>query len=311
MITLPRTRWFTALLSLSLCASLCSGAPKIGVLLKAHNEFWSTVEKGVRSAASGADVTVKAPMSETDVAVQVQLLRALGAQGVDAIIVAPANREAMTGPLAELAAKGVKIVIIDTPMTGTSYPFVGTDQVAAGRAAGDLIVKRTGDKDEITFFKQDQNGGATAQRESGAWDAIRAARPNQMIHADIYATTDTGFDPKRAGLVFDRYPNTQAILASGTTGTMALLDIVGSHKSPITFVGFGFGMNPAISDAIKSGKLTAWIAQEPSLLGSKGIEVALALVGGKSVDPVIHIPFVVVTQDSLATAETQALASVN
>ena len=96
-------------------APALSAAPKIGVLLKGRSDFWSAVEKGAVDAGAklGADVIVKALLQEIDVAVQIRLLEALGAQGIQALVIAPCNQDTLAGPVAALAAKGVKIVVVD------------------------------------------------------------------------------------------------------------------------------------------------------------------------------------------------------
>ncbi len=97
-----------AVLCLAGLAPALSAAPKIGVLLKGRSDFWSAVEKGALQAGQklGVEVVVKAPLNETDVAVQIRLLAALGAQGVQAIVIAPCNQHTLVAPIAALAAKG-------------------------------------------------------------------------------------------------------------------------------------------------------------------------------------------------------------
>src|SRR3954469_21725623 len=187
------------ILSRLLCAGLIScwpasliPAPKIGVLLKGHAPFWDAVEKGAIDAGrkAGVEVIVKAPVSETDIAVQIQLLNALAAQGITALVIAPCSKDALAAPVAALAAKGVKVVVIDSALDGKSSPvFVATDQQAAGESAGKLLASLVSDSDEVSFLKHSQTSGATAQREAGALSAFRIAHPKVAIHADIYASS--------------------------------------------------------------------------------------------------------------------------
>jgi len=67
-------------MALLLSASpIMAAPPKIGVLLKAKSAFWDAVGAGASEAGSAhhAEVVVKAPRSESDIAVQVQLFNAL------------------------------------------------------------------------------------------------------------------------------------------------------------------------------------------------------------------------------------------
>ncbi len=287
-------------------------SPKIGVLLKGRSEFWTSVEKGAVAAGEklGAQVIVKAPQSEMDTAVQIQLLNSLAAQGVQAIVIAPDNKDALTGPVAALAAKGIKVVVIDSPLgKDAGSVFIGTDHRAAGEAAGKLVASLVGDNDEVCVLRHMQNNNATGDRENGAIDQLRAARPNVSVHGDFYYVIDQTSDPARARLFLEKYPHPKAVLASGTPGTMALCDLLAKRtpRGEIKLVGFGFNLNPTVAAALDSGTLHGWIAQLPKEIGAKGVEAALDLITGKPLPPVIHTDFIVITKDNLHTDKVQDL----
>jgi ribose transport system substrate-binding protein len=55
--------------------------------------------------------------------------------------------------------------------------------------------------------------------------------------------------------------------------------------------------------------MQGWIAQLPREVGYKGMEAALALIKGQTVEPVIHTDFIVITRDNLRDPKIQALLS--
>jgi ribose transport system substrate-binding protein len=308
---LPRAGIVVLLLGL-LAPLPAAAAPKIGVLLKGRAPFWAVVEKGAMEAGqqAGAEVVVKSPLSESDISVQIQLLNALAAQGASAIVIAPTNKEALAVPIASIAVRGVKIVVIDTPLTGKAAPvFIGTDHAAAGEAAGKLLASLVSDTDEISILKHAQTSGATTQREVGALAAFRAAHPRNVVHSDIYASVEMGAEAEKARLLLTQYPGTKAILASGTPGTIAMLRVLQEQKlaGAIKLVGFGFNLNPDVAAALESGALSGWIAQLPKEIGAKGIAAALSLLKGEDVPAVVHTDFVVITKDNLQDPKVQAL----
>lgn len=287
-------------------------APKIGVLLKGRTPFWNAVEKGALEAGqqAGAEIVVKAPASESDVSVQIQLLNSLAAQGVSAIVIAPINKEALAVPVASIAVKGVKIVVIDTALTGKAAPvFIGTDHEAAGKAAGELLARVVGDTDEVSFFKHAQASGATTLRETGALATFRASHPKNVVHGDVYASVETGHELEQAHVLLAQYPQTKAILASGTPGTLGMLKALQEKKlaGTVKLVGFGFNLTPDVASALASGALTGWIAQLPKEIGLKGVTSAASLLKGEEVPAVVHTDFIVITKDNLSDAKVQAL----
>lgn len=300
---------------LALAPAPLFSAPKVGVLLKAKGvEFWTAVEKGAVEAGGqlGAEVVVKAPLRESDISVQVQLLNALAAQGAEAIVIAPINKEALAVPIASIAVRGVKIVVIDTPLTGKAAPvFIGTDHEAAGKAAGELLAKLVGGSDEVSLFKHSQTSGATLQRDAGALAAFRAVHPNAVVHGEIYASSEAGAEEEKAKLVLAQHPEIKAVLATGTQGTLSMLKVLQEKNlaGKIKLVGFGFNLRPDVAAAIDSGAMSGWIAQLPKEIGAKGMQAAMGLLKGEALPPIIHTDFVVITKENLHTPEVQALLS--
>ncbi|HVW21283.1 MAG TPA: substrate-binding domain-containing protein [Opitutaceae bacterium] len=305
---------FLPLCALALLAGLsraAAAAPKIGVLLKGRSQFWTAVEHGAEAAgnALGAEVVVKAPPSESDVAVQIRLLAALGAQGIQALVIAPTNQDTLAAPVAALAAKGVKIVVIDSPLSGaTDAPFVGTNQTACGEAAGRLLARLVTDGDELSVLKHSQDSIAAEQREAGALSVLRAAHPGLTVHSDVYASSEAGAEPERCAFLLSKHPGTKAILAAGSPGTMAMLELLRTRKGPpIHFVGFGFDLNPEVAAGIAAGTMDGWVAQLPEDVGYKGVQAAADLLAGRAVPRVVSTDFIAVTKDNLQDPKVQAL----
>lgn len=307
-------RFFSRLL---LTAFVAAGLPsaqatKIGVLLKSRGGFWAPVEKGAREAGTkaGVEVIVKAPLSEADIGVQVQMLNALIGQDVDAIVIAPNGKEALPLPIASAAVKGIKIVVIDTPLQGKAGSvFIGTDHQAAGTAAGKLLASLVGDTDEIAILKHSQTSGATATREVAALAAFREAHPKNVVHGEIYASAEQGAETEKAKLLLSSHPNTKAILATGTPGTLAMMRVLTEKNlgGSIKLVGFGYNLNPEVAGAIESGTLTGWIAQLPNDIGDKGVTTAIKLLKGETVPATLYTDVVVVTKENIRTPAVQAL----
>lgn len=305
------------LASALLIAPALFAADKVGLLLKARGDgqnFWGAMEKGAVDAAQkgNAELVVKAAPNETDIAVQIRLLNALVEQGAQAIVIAPASREALALPVSAAAKRGIHVVVVDTPLPGNSTKcFVGTDHEAAGKAAGELVASLIGDTDEISLFKHSQSSGATLQRDAGALATLRAARPKAVIHGDIYASSETGVEHDRAQLVLQTHPNIKAVLATGTPGTLAMMKVLQEKNlaGKIKLVGFGFNLRPDVAAAIESGALSGWIAQLPGNIGEKGVNAALSLIKGETVPAVLYTDFVVITKDNLKDPKVQALLS--
>ena len=300
-------------LALSLALPLGLGAaPKIGVLLKARTPFWLASERGALAAGEqlGAEVIVKAPASENDIAIQIQLLNILVGQGVDAIVLAANSREALVEPVAAAAARGIKIVVIDTQLAGEAkYVFVGTDQREAGRVAGALLGGLIADGDAVCFLKYNQTSGATEQRERGAFEKLRELHPGLVVRGSIYVGTEKGMEAERSAQLLAQYPDAKAIMASSTPATLAMIKVLQEkgRSGAIKFVGFGFNLNPEVAAAIDAGTLDGWVAQLPADVSFRGVKAALGLVKGDVVPKTIASEILVITRKNLHEPKVQAL----
>jgi ribose transport system substrate-binding protein len=294
-----------------LFAGRLDATPKIGVLLKGESAFWSAVGDGAVNAgkAHGAEVIVRAPPTESDIDTQIKLLDGLVHEGIQALVIAPGSGIALSGPVAAAQAKGIKLVVIDTALDGDMPVFIATNHTDAGTAAGNLLASLTKQDDEISILRHARGSGATSLREASGYAALQYAHPGIVVHRDIYCGTAAGHEVEQARLLLTRYPNTKAILASSTPGTLAMLKALDETKKAgaIRFVGFGFNLNSAVAAALERGAMDGWIAQLPTEIGTRGVDAAMALLENRSVPEVTFCEFLVITKANLHDARVQAL----
>src|SRR5690625_1985004 len=86
---------------------------KVMVNTKSNNsEFWQTVNAGDENAANEEDVelTLQARPSETDIAGQVSIVEDAVNQGVDAIVLAPSDVDALVSAVEKAENAGIPVV---------------------------------------------------------------------------------------------------------------------------------------------------------------------------------------------------------
>jgi ABC-type sugar transport system, periplasmic component len=287
------------------------GAPKIGVLLKGTSAFWNAVGDGAAAAAraQGAEAIVRMPVSESDIDVQIRMVDELVREGVAALVIAPSSSAALSDPVAAAAAKGVKIVVIDTAVAAEMPVFVATNHTAAGEAAGRLLATLVKPTDKVAILKHSRTSGATTLREVSAFAALHQVHPGIVVTRDIYAGTEAGKEIEKAHELLRGHPDAAGVLVSGTPGSMAMLQALreSGRGGSIKFVGFGFNLNATVAAALEDGVMHGWIAQLPGDIGGRGVKAALALLEGRSVPEVSFCDFLVITRENLHEPEVQAL----
>src|SRR6218665_2930601 len=98
-----------------------SGKPKVALVMKSlANEFFSNMAEGAKkhqeSHSGDYELLVSGIKNETDLAEQVNLVEQMVAQGVKAIVIAPADSKALVPSLKRAQQAGVLVINIDNKL---------------------------------------------------------------------------------------------------------------------------------------------------------------------------------------------------
>src|ERR1043166_4474081 len=113
--------------------------PRIAVIPKGTTHvFWKSVESGARKAGEemGVDIIWKGPLREDDRAEEIKVVEQFTAEGVDGIVVAPLDYEALARPVTAAMQRKIPVVIFDSALRGTAgkdfVSFVATNNKKGG-----------------------------------------------------------------------------------------------------------------------------------------------------------------------------------
>src|SRR3954462_11560872 len=99
------------------------------------HEFWKSIHAGAQKAATerGVDIIWKGPVKEDDRDEQIKVVENFISQGVDGIILAPLDDQALVPVLNDAKARKIPVVIFDSGVKWNDYvSFVSTDNYKAG-----------------------------------------------------------------------------------------------------------------------------------------------------------------------------------
>ena len=120
--------------------------PYIAVISKGfQHQFWQTVMKGAQDAAAkyNVDMTFDGPPSESDIAIQVDMINAAIAKNPKALCLAALDTESVTTQLNDCKAKGIPVVGFDSGVpnapAGTIVATASTNNEVAGALAADTM----------------------------------------------------------------------------------------------------------------------------------------------------------------------------
>jgi ribose transport system substrate-binding protein len=244
--------------------------------------------KGHRQRAEkvGVSVTFMAPNTKDD-AQQIECVNNAVVGGYDAIMVAANGPDAISAALQEAQSAGVKIVYVDSPANVEAEATFSTDNKAAGKTAGEEMKKAleaagitSGD---IGVINVNAATDSCVMREEGFRSAFEGSDFN------ILETQFGEGDAAKSQSIAENYI-TQGVVGifgcneGSTTGAGNAIKAAG--KADI--IGVGFDKSDAIMNLIDDGYLLCTMAQNPDVMGAKGVDACVQALEGESLGGAVN-----------------------
>ena len=251
------------------------------ITMDSIDQHWVTLNEGAQKAAKELGVTVDfmAPNTKDD-AQQIESVNNAVSGGYNAIIVAANGPDAISSALKDAQSKGVKIVYVDSPANVDAEATFSTDNFAAGTTAGKTMIdglKAAGvESGSIGIISVNNATASTVARDEG----FRAA-----FEGTGYTLLETQFcegDAAKAQSIAENFitEGVVGIYGCNEGSTTGAGNAIKASGKPI--VGVGFDKSDAIMGLINDGYLLATMAQNPDVMGAKGVEACVQALEGTS-----------------------------
>ena len=297
-------------------AGASSAAPQTGGKLRfavvpkgLTHQFWLTVKAGADAAGKDLNVDINwiGPEKETEVVKQINLIEDQIGAGVNAIVMAACDQDALIDVIKKALDKKIPVVTIDSGVNSDlPYSFIATDNVAGAADAARALAKLIGEEGEVGLIPFVKGAGTSEQREEGFKKGI--AEFSNVTIADIqYSQSDVIKAMNITEDMLTAHLNLKGIFAANepaAVGVVQALEAAGK-ASQIKLVAFDAGDDEIA--ALKRGTIQALIVQNPFRMGYDGVKTALDVINGKQVEKRIDTGVTVVTMENFETPEVQKL----
>ncbi len=287
-----------------------SEKPRIALIMKAQtNPFFRKMEQGARKAAQkhGVDLLVMSVDRETDFAKQGGLVENAVSQGVDAILIAPADSKAIVGPLLGAQAKGIRIINLDNRIDAEAAKgaglkvetFIGPDNAEGAYKATQRLIELIGGSGQVAILEGIRGVDNAEQRKRGFETAVAKTKGKVKVVARKTGNWMTEPAQREMEGILTRCPDLNGVFCANDSMALGVIQAVLSAGKGGKIAIVSYDNLKAAQDAIKAGNLHGTIEQHPDRMGEKGVEVALDLLAGKTVPKEIPIPTDLVTAETL------------
>ena len=159
------------------CNRNSSSTHSLAFITNNASDFWTIARKGTEKAdAERADISVEFRLGDGTAAGQKRIVEDLLAKGVDGIAISPVDPANQTAMLDDAAQKTL-VFTHDSDAPGSKREcYVGTDNVAAGRQAGELIKTVLPQGGKIVLFVGQIDARNAQERLQGIKETIAGTK---------------------------------------------------------------------------------------------------------------------------------------
>lgn len=267
------------------------------------SDFWTIARAGTAKAQEetpGIDVDFQIP-SDGTAASQQRIVDDLLTRGVKGIAISPVDAANQTPMLDDVAKKALLVTQdSDAPNSARSC-YVGTNNVEAGKQAGELVKKVLPDGGKIMVFV----GTLDAQNAHDRYQGLKQALEGSKVSIIDVRTDDTDRVRAQANVqdTIVKYPDVAGLVGLWSYNGPAILNAVRSAKKTGAIRIVCFDEEDETLAGIKSGDIYATVVQQPFEFGRQAIELMAKVIrGDQSAIPAskqIFVPTLAIQKDNV------------
>jgi ribose transport system substrate-binding protein len=264
-----------------------------------NNPFFVDLRDGAQAAADAEGITLDVVDAQNDSATQSNQLANASTGGTDGVIINPVDSDAAAAGVAPLVESNVPVVAVDRAVNGAEVAsLVSSDNVAGGKQAADELAKAMGEKGKVIVLQGVAGTSASRDRGAGFEEGIKAY-PDIEVVAKQTANFDRAQALDVATNLLQANSDVTGIFAENDEMALGAVQALGDRAGKDVFV-VGFDGTEDALAAIEDGTMAASIAQQPSELGKRAVELMAQLLAGETVESNVPVPVTTVTKENVA-----------
>ena len=262
----------------------CSGTgekkTKLAFVTNNASDYWTIARKGVEKADSelpNVDVEFRMPADGT-AAEQKRIIEDLLAKGIAGMAISPVDPDNQTQLINETAKQALVVTQdSDAPQSARAF-YIGTDNRAAGRQAGDLIKEALPQGGKIMLFVGKIDARNAQERYQGIKDALQGSKVEIIdVRTD---DTDRIRAKSNASDTIVKYSDVAALIGLWSYNGPAILNAVKDAGKVGQIKIVCFDEEDETLAGVKSGAIQATVVQQPYEFGYQSVQLMTKFLNG-------------------------------
>ena len=278
-----------------------NGGPKLGLAMHNQSETWAVqFADSFKAAAEEAGATVTVTDANTVAASQVSQIEDLVSQGIDALVVLPADYTALGQALKTAHDAGVKVVNADSKVTEEDQDlvdcFVTADAYQGGVTCGEYLAEVLPENAQLGTLNYSVLS-VIADRFTGLRDALdeQGRTDVSIVEKDC---TDLSAIASYPEDLLTANPDLVGFVCLNDNSALACYGMCKQMDRSDAIV-IGFDGSPAGKQSIAANEMTGTMVYSPVDLAKASCEAALALAGGQEVERDTMIEMWMINRDNI------------
>ncbi|MDW8804877.1 sugar ABC transporter substrate-binding protein [Streptomyces scabiei] len=268
------------------------GKPLVGVdYPRSDTDFWNSYIKYTPEYAKELGLSLKTTNSQNDVAKLTANAQTFLSQGVKGVAMAPQDTAAIAPTLAQLEAKKVPVVTVDTrPDSGKVFMVVRADNRAYGEKACQYLGTKLGGKGKVVMLQGGLDSINGRDRTEAFNECMKKNYPDIKVFGEA-TNWDGAVAAQKLQTDLTANPDIKGIYMQSSfalSGTLQVLKQKGLLVDPKNKKHVFVVSNDGIPEELKSiaaGKIDATVSQPADLYAKYALYYLKAAIDGKTFKP--------------------------
>lgn len=276
--------------------NLGEGKIKIGFSISTlNNPFFVNLRDGAEEAAKEAGYEIIITDAQDETSKQINDIEDLLQQDLDVLIINATDDSAIVSAVMSANDLNVPVITVDrTSEGGEIVSHIASDNILGGEMAGEFIAEQLNGEGKVVELQGIAGVLGTRWRGEGFHNII-----NEFDGIEIVASQNADYDRTKGLTVMENIiqgnESIDAVFAHNDEMALGALEALEANGMLEDVILVGFDATDDALAAIKEGRMSATVGQQPKLISKYAIETAGKIANGEDVEEFIPVELQLIT----------------
>lgn len=250
-------------------------------VLTLSHPFYVAINDALEAEATKQNVNLSVSVADQDLSKQISDVEDFINKGVDVIILTPVDSDGIKGAILKAQDANIPVITVDIPANEVEVSsHIATDNYSGGMIAAEAMAHYLESQGEVGLITYPEV--QSVRDRIDGFKEIAAKHKNMEIVTELPGRTREEAKSTSEDMLTSN-PNLNGIFGFGDDMALAATTSISERDSNAVVIGFD-GLEEARNSVDEDNPFLAVVCQDPTRMGTTGIQAAVKLVNGEAVD---------------------------